>query len=46
MVEVPHLLEDSSVRAAAEIRDRARLRLQSRLDVAQGIGGFVRRQDA
>lgn len=46
VVEVPYLLEDGSVRAAAEVRDGTSLRLQGGLDLRQRVGGLVRREDA
>ncbi len=46
VVEVPHLLEDGSVGAASEVRDRTGLRLQGGLDLRQGVGRLVRWEDA
>ena len=41
VIEVPHLLEDGSVGAAAEVRDGTSLRLQGSLDLRQRVGGLV-----
>ena len=46
MVEIPHLLEDCSVRATAQVRYRAGLGLQGALKLGQGVRRSVRREDA